>query len=117
VYLILRHSETGTYRIVISPVHIQEIDMIQEMQERLKLKALLSKLETPAYDLKQIRLRADALYEQGFGVADAAHVAFAEHSADVLITCDDKLLKKCRTTKLKLPVMNPVEFVTQEDMQ
>jgi predicted nucleic acid-binding protein len=42
------------------------------------------------------------LYSQGFGVADAAHVAFAEQLADVFIACDDKLLKKCRKASLKI---------------
>jgi predicted nucleic acid-binding protein len=117
VYLILRHIETGTYRAVVSPVHHQEIDMMQEKEARLKLKAMLKQLDMPSGDLAAIRLRADRLYQQGFGIADAAHVAFAEHCAHVFITCDDKLLKKCRATQLTLQVMNPIEFVTQEDLQ
>ncbi len=43
-----------------------------------------------------MKKRTEDLYSLNFGIADAAHVAFAETSADYFITCDDKLLKKIR---------------------
>ena len=52
----------------------------------------------------------------GFGIADAAHVAFAEQLAELFITCDDKLLKKCKQTVLRIPAMNPLEFISQENI-
>ena len=67
----------------------------------------------------RIRLETDALLlilnESGMGIADAAHVAFAEQLADYFITCDDKLLKQCRKIDLKIPAMNPVEFIALEE--
>ena len=50
----------------------------------------------------------------GFGIADAAHVAFAEQLAEVFITCDDKLLKRCRQTSLRIDASNPLEFIAKE---
>lgn len=117
IYLILRHIEIGTYNVIVSPVHEQEISMIQEVEERLKIEALLSRLNTINCDLNSARIRAETLYNLGFGVADAAHVAFAEQTADVFLTCDDKLLRKCRISQLKLQVMNPIAFVNQEELQ
>jgi len=118
VYLILKYIEQARYRAAVSPVHFQEIGAIQEIEERLELEALLKRLQSPfQYNPQQARKRAEMLHAQGFGVADAAHVAFAEQLADVLITCDDKLLKKCRKASLKIAVMNPLEFITHEDLQ
>ena len=47
-------------------------------------------------DVSVIRARADYLHQLGFGIADAAHVAYAEVLADVFISCDDKLLNSVR---------------------
>jgi predicted nucleic acid-binding protein len=56
-----------------------------------------------------------ALELMGFGVADAAHVAFAEQLAEIFITCDDKLLKRCKQAALRIAAMNPVEFIAQDE--
>ncbi len=42
----------------------------------------------------QTRTRAEELVNMGFGVADAAHVAFAEKAGALFISCDNKLVKK-----------------------
>ena len=46
----------------------------------------------------------------GFGVADAAHIAFAEKSGTPFISCDDRLIKKCLNYKVKIWCGNPVIF-------
>jgi predicted nucleic acid-binding protein len=53
----------------------------------------------------------------GLGVADAAHVAFAEYSGAEFITCDTKLLKKCETSKIKIWCGNPVAFCEKEGLR
>ncbi len=50
--------------------------------------------------------RAEELYAKGFGVADAAHVAFAEAKADVFVSCDDKLINKCNTIRVHVKALN-----------
>ena len=64
-----------------------------------------------------IRARAEYLHSRRFGIADAAHFALAEATADVFITCDDRLLKKCRKEKVTVTVVNPVEFAIAEDLK
>jgi len=54
-------------------------------------------------DLAATRSRAEKLVRLGFGIADAAHVAFAEQLGAQLITCDDRLVKKCLIHKNELP--------------
>jgi predicted nucleic acid-binding protein len=58
------------------------------------------------------------LYQLGFGIADAAHLAYAEILADVFISCDDKLLKKYKKeVTAKIIAVNPLEFVSSEELQ
>ena len=118
-YLILQHIQQNRYQSVVSLVHIKEIDAIENIEERLLLKAELAKFLHPQVnDVSTIRSRADYLYQSGFGIADAAHVAYAEVLADVFITCDDKLLKKCqKESSLKITAMNPLQFVLSEELQ
>jgi len=57
------------------------------------------------------------LFTFNFGIADAVHLAFAEQLSDYFITCDDKLIKRSRRTKLDLEVFNPVEFCMKEELK
>lgn len=116
VFLILRRIETGLYRAVVSPAHYKEVSAIRETSERLEMESLLSRLDKSCEcDLIQARHRAEALIDMGFGIADAAHVAFAEQLAEFFITCDDKLLKWCKQTALRITTMSPLEFIAQEE--
>ena len=114
--LILKRIENGLDRAIISPVHYKEVSAIRETSERLEMESLLSRLDKPCeYDLNQARHRAEALIDMGFGIADAAHVAFAEQAAEFFITCDDKLLKRCAQAGLRIVAVSPLEFIAREE--
>lgn len=68
-------------------------------------------------DVTATRARAEALHARKFGIADAAHVAFAEAAVDFFISCDDRLVKKCRREKVAVTTMNPVEFTIAEELK
>lgn len=115
MFLILRRIEIGLYRAVVSPVHYNEIRAINETSERLEMENLLDRLDNSCEcDLIQARHRTESLIDMGFGIADAAHLAFAEQLAEVFITCDDKLLKRCAQTTLRIIAVNPLEFIAKE---
>lgn len=115
VFLILRRIETRLYRAVVSPVHHSEISAIREISERLEMESLLDRLDNSCEcDLIKARHRAEELIKMEFGIADAAHIAFAEQLAEVFITCDDKLLKRCAQTGLRIVAINPLEFIAKE---
>lgn len=117
-YLILQAIQNKKYKMIISPVHFEEVKAIEDFQERYEILALLTKYGTkPSCDLKKIRERAEYLYSKKFGVADAVHISFAEATADSFISCDDKLLNKCIKTTINLEVMNPVKFAVKEDLK
>ncbi|MBU0699852.1 hypothetical protein KKE26_00915 [bacterium] len=117
-YLILQSIQNKTYEMIVSPVHIKEIEDIEDVYERLDVVILLDKYGVkPQCDLSGIRKRAEHLYLLKFGVADAAHIAFAEATADFFITCDDRLLKKYTKSKVNTLAMNPIDFCLREDLR
>ena len=63
------------------------------------------------------RARAEELAELGFGVADAAHVAFAEQSQAQFISCDNRLIKKCLAHKVGTWCGNLVAFCEKERLK
>jgi len=117
-YLILQALQDAKYRMVVSPVHIEEANAIGDVEERRELLAVLENLGTAAEcDGAAARVRAEYLHSRKFGIADAAHVAFAEATADFFITCDDRLARKCRREKVGVTTLNPVEFTIAEDLR
>ncbi len=117
-YLILQNIQNGSYELIVSPVHHKEIEAIKDLSEQLQVKSLLAHHGAPVIcDFVLAKQRAQQLAAIKFGVADAAHIAFAEASADVFITCDDKLIKRCKRHKVTVPAMNPIEFCVKENLQ
>jgi len=118
VYLILQHVQHGQYTMIVSPTHFREVEAIEETRERVEVTALLHRYGTkPSCDLSAVRNRAEELHARRFGVADAAHVAFAEAAAEVFITCDDRLLRQCRRAAVGVRAMSPVDFCLTEDLR
>jgi len=70
-----------------------------------------------AVNISKTRERAEELVNIGFGVADAAHIAFAEKSRAPFISCDDRLIKKCLNCKIKIWCGNPVIFCEKEELR
>lgn len=117
-YLILQSLQQRRYHLIVSSVHFEEVGSIRDLEERQETLTMLQTLGTRAKgDLKLIRARAETLFTRKFGVADAAHVAFAEATADFFISCDDRLIKKCKREKIAIPAMNPVEFIVAEELK
>ena len=103
---------------VVSPVHIKELEAITDGIERIHLFSLLEKDGIKAeVNLKQVRKRAEKLVKLRFGIADAAHVAFAEIVRAHFISCDDKLVKKCRKFITEIWCGNPVDFCVKEELK
>jgi len=118
VNLILSKVKKGKYRLLVSPVHLKEIGSIEDIFERIELQTLLDKLgEIVTVNMAKSRARAEELVSLGFGVADAAHVAFAEQGGALFISCDDKLIKKCSNHNINVWCGNPVTFCVKEELR
>ena len=105
VHLILETIRFKRMKLAVSPVHYEEINDIADPVERYHLLSLLDNYgERIDADVEKTRLRAETLFETGFGVADAAHVAFSEAVRANFVSCDDRLLKKCWKNSLDISI-------------
>jgi hypothetical protein len=117
LYVILDSVDRGHYSMAVSPAHYVEIGQTAQFRGEAELHAYLNRVGMRVdWDLASVRHRAEELHKMGFGVADAAHVAFAEAGADVFVSCDDQLLKKCVSKNLAVACANPVQFVMKEGL-
>jgi hypothetical protein len=115
VQLILRAIEKGGYELLYSPVHEEEISAISNYQERFDFFYLLKEIGRKIYSSGMNgRLRAEYLVDAGLGVADAAHIAYAEQADAVFISCDDKLIKKYNSLGVAIWATSPVMFCDKE---
>jgi predicted nucleic acid-binding protein len=118
VNLILSKVKNGEYTLAVSSVHWEEIKAISEIFERTDLQERLKTMGKPIKtDLDIARKRADELCEMNFGIADAAHVAYAERDGAEFISCDDSLIKKCLKHNVKIWCGNPVAFCEKEGLR
>ncbi|MHB1647081.1 MAG: hypothetical protein ACYCSW_11365 [bacterium] len=118
VNLILLHIKTGEYRFLYSPVHTKEIANIKNLVERIDIQILLNTFgDFIKIDFEKTRRRAEKLSQLGFGLADAAHVAFSEGIGAEFISCDDKLIKKCEKYKIGVWCGNPITFCIKENLR
>lgn len=117
-FLILNAIQRNIYEMVISKMHLKEIESIEDIRERIQVVHLLETFgKESTYDYEIARKRAEELILNNFGIADSVHLAFAEQSADYLVTCDDKFLKRTKKIKTIIHVLNPVEFSINEELK
>ena len=96
----------------------EEIKAISDIFERTDLQERLKTLgKSVNVDLAIARKRSEELYDLNFGVADAAHIAFAEQCGAEFISCDDSLIKKCSRHNIKIWCGNPVAFCEKEGLK
>lgn len=118
VQLILEAVQAGYYALARSPVHRHEIDAIPNLLERIELLTLLEESSfIPSFENERVRTRAENFVNFGIGVADAAHLAFAESTKADFISCDDKLLKKCAQIEIDIWTGSPILFCEKDDLQ
>lgn len=121
VNLILSKVKEGKYTMLVSPVHIKEIEAIPTGFERIELLELLKKFgETIHLNTQKARQAAEDFIKKGFGPADAAHIAFADQAEAFFISCDDKLIKKCfkhRKDKISTWCGTPTAFCDKEGLE
>lgn len=116
--ILAKVKQRGRYTLLVSPVHLREVAAISDVYERVGLETILDQYGIPAVvDVVAVKQRAEDLVALGFGVADAAHVAFAEQSGVPFVSCDDKLLKKCRHHKVSVWCGSPAAYCEKEGLR
>jgi len=118
VHLILETVRFKRMKLAVSPVHYEEIKDIADPIERHHLLSLLDNYgERVDVDMKKTRMRTETLFAAGFGVADAAHVAFSEAVGANFVSCDDRLLKKCWKSSLCIWCGDPLQYCITEGLK
>lgn len=118
VLLILSYVRTQTIRMVVSPVHFKEVSANPDLPRREHVLALLRIFGTMAnLDPLQVRRRTETLLQYGIGVADAAHVAFAELAGSDFITVDVRLLRQLQRIDMKIWCGSPTAYCDKEDLR
>ena len=118
VNLIISKVKENHYKIISSPVHTKEIESIRDDIERYHLTTLLGKYgKFYDVDFNKVERRAEELTGFGFGIADAAHVAFAEEFKAEFISCDTRLINKCSKFIKKIWCGNPLNFCEKENLK
>jgi predicted nucleic acid-binding protein len=116
ITLIFEQVDAGRWEQVSSRMAEIEAQAIPNETKRRRVLALLPEgrmqLDRSSFD------RARELVALGFRAADAVHAAAAEQlSADVLLTCDDQLLKLCQLNRdrLQARIENPVDWLKEQN--
>jgi predicted nucleic acid-binding protein len=118
VVMITTLIKNGKYALFFAPVHESELAGNTEATERIEILKLLydygQNLAETLDDYNALEKRAIELGSNGFGVADAFHVAYAEQVGASFITCDDALLRKCSRNDVIVWSGTPVDFCKKE---
>jgi predicted nucleic acid-binding protein len=118
IQLILSHIRSGRLTLIVSPAHEVEIMAIEDLAEQEHLISTLQQISRCfTFNLEQTRIRAEQLVQLGLGPADAAHLAFAEAAQANFVTCDDRLLRRCRRVRPGIWVGGPVAFCEKERLR
>ena len=118
VELILAHVRQKEVALIVSPVHHREIEAITDLEERKQLLLLLEEFGSQLeFDLPAARQRAEQWVNQGLGVVDAAHLAFAEAAQAEFVTVDDHLLRQCRRLKPRVWCGTPPGYCEKENLK
>jgi predicted nucleic acid-binding protein len=118
VKLILSRVRAGDLRLISSPAHLVEITAIKNLEERESLRRMLEEVGTrPAYDLIAARQRAEEFVRVKIGLADAAHLAFAEQAKADFVSVDDRFLKRASRIRLSIWLGTPLQLCERENLR
>jgi predicted nucleic acid-binding protein len=116
--LILASIRDLDRELIVSTVHKAEISAIRDIQERQHLQNLLVELGAKIpFNMTVVRKRAEDLANEGMGVADAAHVAFAESAQADFVSVDDRLIKQCKHLMVNVWCGSPLAYCDKEDLR
>ncbi|MEZ5672618.1 MAG: PIN domain-containing protein [Thiotrichaceae bacterium] len=109
---ILKLHEQGPWEVVVSQVNIFELKNTPISTKKLKLQDMFYKIQSVAPLTASIIQRARYFESVHIDAMDAMHLACAENNADILLTVDDKFLKRAELiTNLEIEIANPLTWL------
>lgn len=111
---IIRLVEQQKWNLVSSKVLKFEISKIADESRRKELMLMESLAGEVVQINTQIGVRANEFERLGMQSFDALHLACSENNADILLTVDDRLIKKAQTiNNLNISVRNPLIWLSE----
>ncbi|NER19888.1 MAG: PIN domain-containing protein [Symploca sp. SIO1B1] len=111
---IFQRFYSGEWKLVSSEVIEAELARMVNLDKLDRIRKLLQVAETKIILTEEIEQRSQEIENLGFGLFDSFHIACAETAKiDVLLTTDDRLLKKAIKYNylLKIELDNPVTWL------
>jgi predicted nucleic acid-binding protein len=109
-------GEAGELEIIDSDIIEDEISVMPDVERQAKVGSLLMRCVTRVPLTSAVERRGLKLTGWGISPMDALHLASAESArADVLLTTDDDLLRKCalHAAKIRIKVGNPATWLIE----
>jgi len=111
---IFKRFHSGEWKLVSSEAIEAELKRMVNFEKLDKIRELLQVAENKIILTEEIDKRSQEIEKLGFGLYDSFHIACAETAkTDVLLTTDDRLLKKAIKYShfLKIKLDNPVTWL------
>jgi len=111
---IFKRFYSGEWKLVSSEAIEAELKRMVNLEKLDRIRELLQVAENKIILTKEIDQRSQEIEKLGFGLYDSFHIACAETAnIDVLLTTDDRLLKKAikYSHVLKIKLDNPVTWL------
>ncbi len=111
ILMILNHVEKNDWQWISSDAVLYEIYKTPNDERRERLESLNSRSTSHITVTQNILMRSKKIQTMGFKTYDALHLACAEIArVDVLLSTDDKLLKKANINQdsLEIDIENPL---------
>jgi len=114
IKVILSLCEQEEWYLISSKVVEFEIQNTPDKTRKKELEAINGMASSVIQINQKITIRAKEFENSGIQAFDAIHLACAENNADVLLTTDDKFLKKSLKFKnLKIKISNPIKWLEE----
>ncbi len=114
IKLILEECEQKEWSLVSSQVLEFEISNTTDITRKNNLNSMINLATTFVILSNEIKYRAKKFEVTGIQSFDALHLASAENNADVLLSVDNKFIKKSQEIKsLNIKVQNPLQWLEE----
>jgi predicted nucleic acid-binding protein len=116
ILAILEQCEANRWKLISSSALTAEIEQIKDVEQQKQVQIALSIAQIRVLEGHPLQGRTLELVKLGFSFYDAAHIASAEKArADVLLSTDDRLVRKARRLSGKIAVKadNPLNWLAE----
>lgn len=114
VLTILLRCRNGSWTLQTSDVIIREMSRQTDAFRKEKIEAFLSTATEELKTAASTVAKAEAFQKNGIKIFDSYHLAVAdENGCDVLLTTDDRFLKKAAKQEINIKVANPAIWLLE----